>query len=261
MYEVVVFSTKCIISISLFLSCPFDILQRYVGGKNQRGHLDKEELVSLLNSKLTTCERFSSRIEISPNHEDAHFIDLATRSSKDPNSLVYDVSDHIKPLYVTKNIQGRKLTESEKYAGLNSFLASIVSENMYVDIQCVFSPPSFIYIFAVVVVVFCRLSSSSAFCSLILFLSSCFFSFFSFFSNKANVPIEMPADKPQWEVLITQPSPPAPSATSNNKKKPESEDEEDETVLIFRIHHALADGVSGVVNFTRKHPHIHVCVI
>lgn len=58
----------------------------------------------------------------------------------------------------------------------------------------------------------------------------------------------MPSDKPQWEVLITQASPPNPEEPetgklSQNKKK--QVEEMDDTVLIFRIHHALADGVSG----------------
>lgn len=103
-----------------------------------RGQLDRDEFISLLNTKLASCERFSSRIEISSNGQDAHFINLASSSSSSSSlsnttssggeeepRMKYDVSDHVKPLYVNK-MDGKVPTEAENYEGLRSFLAHIV---------------------------------------------------------------------------------------------------------------------------------------
>ena len=52
----------------------------------------------------------------------------------------------------------------------------------------------------------------------------------------ANTPVDMPAGLPPWELLVSEPAPPEPG----HPAWPPCRDAE--TVLVLRVHHALADG-------------------
>jgi len=65
----------------------------------------------------------------------------------------------------------------------------------------------------------------------------------------ANTPVDMPPHLPQWELLMSEPMPARlDSAKKNGAFKKGSADtdlDEMETLLVLRVHHALADGNTG----------------
>lgn len=55
-----------------------------------------------------------------------------------------------------------------------------------------------------------------------------------------NSPVDVPPGAPLWELLVSEgPNPETGEAAGEAAVEPE------ETVLVFRAHHALADGISG----------------
>lgn len=160
-----------------------------------KGRLDCADVANLLNTRLAGCDRFASRIEISSNGEDAHFIPLSGKATDKIVSVgeshnAFDCTPHVKPLYVAVGSNGAP-SRFDADAGLQDFLSQL-----------------------------------------------------------ANSPIEMPPSAPLWEVLVTVPTSSAKPIAGISSN--ESFDLSDETLLIFRIHHALADGISGKLTFFKK---------
>ena len=52
----------------------------------------------------------------------------------------------------------------------------------------------------------------------------------------AITPVDMPAGLPPWELLVSEPAPPEPGHPAWSPCR------DAETVLVLRVHHALADG-------------------
>jgi len=61
-----------------------------------------------------------------------------------------------------------------------------------------------------------------------------------FFHQVTNTPVDMPPHLPQWELLVSEPMPS--SLVGDAKESAQKDVDEMETLLVLRVHHALADG-------------------
>ena len=98
-----------------------------------QGHLTRKEITALLNDKLRLCERFHSRIDIAPRGRDAHFVgpavvpssnESSSSSSSTKSPMIYDCSPHVKTFY---HDGGDGTYDSAHYTGLKVHLADIIN--------------------------------------------------------------------------------------------------------------------------------------
>jgi hypothetical protein len=127
-----------------------------------RGRLERGQVVALLNDRLSSAERFRSKIEVSPNGQDAYFVPVlspersAPAAAGDPALAAdsgftrvthgatpviasdgwaalppYDCSPHVKPLYYHPPIESSQGgdsaadREAAAYLGLCTFVAQV----------------------------------------------------------------------------------------------------------------------------------------
>ena len=205
-----------------------------------QGRIPREEVVAILNEKLCLCDRFHDRIDVATDGRDAHFVKTRAQSNAEitensaPSSTLkpidnnvktgYDCSPHVKAFYYDP----AKAPSGYDYTGLKAHIADFL--NTPVDMPpnaprwevFVSEPPTI-----------AEASPRESIAPSALPPSSMLFWIFgkdSGFSSAGNTS-EGATDQSTRN-----------QSSSNNNGGVGRDDAE--TLIVFRLHHALADGIA-----------------